>query len=263
MKRNIIITALLLLVQASVFGQTFSLKDCINYAEQKNSSIKISNLDYDLSTQKVNEQIGSALPQIDFSGTLEDKLKLSTTVMPGELMGKPGTTLALQMGTKYNLSAGLTLNQKIFSPSFWVGLKAAKISEDMSQLTRQKTTEQVLYSVGTAYYKAVIMQKQMENLKKVLEASQVSLTATRLKFANGIGKKIDVDKVQVSYNNTYSQLQQTELQYKEALNNLKYEMGMPVQNELTLTEVLDETISHPETPSPDEYSGYLEKTQRL
>jgi outer membrane protein TolC len=258
MKSKLIIPTFLLLLQASVFGQSFSLKDCINYAEQKNSSIKISNLNADLSSQKVNEQIGTALPQIDFSSTLEDKLKLSTTIMPGELVGKPGTTLALQTGTKYNLSAGVTLDQKIFAPSFWVGLKAAKISEEMSQLTQQKTTEQVLYSVGTAYYKVVILQKKLENLQKILEASHATLTSTQLKFANGIGKKIDVDKVQVSYNNTYSELQQTRLTYKEALNNLKYEMGMPVKDELKLTDSLDEVISVSGVAATDDYNSYLD-----
>ncbi len=257
MKKNLKITTLLLLLQVAVSGQVFSLKDCINYAEQKSSSIKVSALDYDLSKQKVNEQIGTALPQIDFSSTLEDKLKLSTTVMPGELMGQPGKTIALQMGTKYNLSAGITLNQKLFSPSFWVGLKAAKISEEMSQLTQQKTTEQVLYNVGTAYYKAVVIQKQLENLQKILQASKASLTSTQLKFANGIGKKIDVDKVQVSYNNTYSQLQQTELQYKEALNNLKYEMGMPVADELKLNDALDEASARSGKTDSDDYKNFL------
>jgi outer membrane protein TolC len=258
MKRKLIIPTLFLLLQVSVFGQTFSLKDCVNYAEQKNSSIKVSNLDYDLSKQKVNEQVGTALPQIDFSGTLEDKLKLATTAMPGELIGKPGTTLALQMGTKYNVTAGLTLNQKIFSPSFWVGLKAARISENISKLNQQKSTEQVLYNVGTAYYKAVVVQKQLENLKKILEASKASLTSTQLKFANGIGKKIDVDKVQVSYNNTYSQLQQTELQYKEALNNLKYEMGMPVQDNLVLSDILDESAPGSGVAAQDDGRSFLD-----
>jgi len=244
MKRSTVIFPILLLMQFSLIGQSFSLVQSLEYAKQKNSNMVISDLDLRLSREKITEQIGTALPQINFTGTLEDKLKMATTIMPGELIGQPGTTLAIQMGTKYNATAGLTLNQKVFNPSFWVALEAAKISENISQLSVQQTTEQVQYNVCSAYYKCLVVQKQLSNLQKILEASKQTLASTQLKFKNGVGKKIDVDKVQVSYNNTYSQLQQTELKYKQVLNNLKFAMGMPVDANIALSDSLtDYTVS--------------------
>jgi hypothetical protein len=56
------------------------------YAQHNNSNIKISYLDADLSGKVVNEQIGKGLPQINLSGTLENKLKITTQLLPGELM---------------------------------------------------------------------------------------------------------------------------------------------------------------------------------
>jgi len=92
-------------------------------------------------------------------------LKLITQLLPGELLGKPGTFIPIQFGTKYDATGTLSLTQKIFDPSFWVGLKAAKISEDMSEQNIHKTTEQTLYDVSSAYYKSSIIQKQLNNLK--------------------------------------------------------------------------------------------------
>jgi len=232
------ITILFVVLCCPIFGQTYSLKQCIEYARKNNSNVRIASLDSDISGKTVNEQIGKALPQIDISGSLEDNLNLMTQLLPGELMGKPGTYVPVQFGTKYNANGGIQLTQKIFDPSFWVGLKAAKISESMSEQNIRKTDEQMAYDVGAAYYRASIIKKQLENLEVILAASDRTLKSTELKYRNGLVKKIDVDKIKVSYNATYSQVQQTELSYKQALNNLKFYMGMPVDSSITLSEKL-------------------------
>ncbi len=55
--------------------------------------------------------------------------------------------------------------------------------------------------------------------------------------------KIDVDKIQVSHNNTESLLHQSELSYNQSLNNLKYYMGMPVDSTIVLADtVLDANL---------------------
>jgi len=55
-----------------------------------------------------------------------------------------------------------------------------------------------------------------------------------------MAKKIDVDKIRVSSNNTRSGLQQSELSYQQSLNKLKYYMGMPVDS---MIELSDTTLS--------------------
>jgi len=248
------ITILIFVLCLPLLGQTYSLKQCIKYANQNSSNIKIAYLDSDLSGKVVIEQIGKGLPQINITGTFDDNLKLITQLLPGELLGKPGTFIPIQFGTKYNATGTLSLTQKIFDPSFWVGLKAAKISEDMSEQNIHKTTEQTEYDVSNAYYKSSIIQKQLNNLKIILAASERTLKSTELKYQNGLVKKIDVDKIKVSYNNTNSQVQQTELSYKQSLNNLKFYMGMPVESSIVLDETLqDYSNEYPQATQNDNF----------
>ncbi|MGE5401377.1 MAG: TolC family protein [Ignavibacteriales bacterium] len=236
------ITPLVFILYASALGQSFSLKQCIEYAKQCNSNIKIAYLDAEVSNEVVNEQIGRSLPQISFSGSVEDKLKITTQILPGELMGKPGTFVPVKMGTKYNASAGLSLTQKVFDPSFWVALKAARISREMSEQNIQKTDEQTLYNVSAAFYRALVIRKKLENLKVILSVSQKNLEAIQQKFDNGLVKKIDVDKIRVTFNNIKSQVNQVELGYKQSLNNLKLTMGMPVEGTLELSDELSDNL---------------------
>lgn len=251
------IAALFLVLCLPLFGQSYSLKQCIEFAKQNNSNIKIAYFDSDISGKVVNETVGRGLPQINISGTLEDKLKITTQLLPGELMGKPGTFIPVKFGTKYNASGTITLTQKIFDASFWVGLKAAKISEDMSAQNIQKTSEQTFYDVSSSYYRASIIQKRLDNLKIILAASERTLKATELKYQNGLAKKIDVDKIKVSYNNTNSQVQQTELSYKQALNNLKFFMGMPVDSTIILTDTLPDYMDNADQSGTD--NGFVER----
>ena len=248
------ITILFFVLCLPLFGQTFSLKQCIEYAKQNNSNIKIANLDANVSGKIVNEQIGKALPQIDVTGSLDDKLKISTQLLPGELMGKPGTYVPVQFGTKYNFTGGIQLTQKIFDPSFWAALKASRISETMSEQNIRKTEEQTVYDVSSAFYRASIIKKQLENLQIILAASERTLKSTELKYQNGLINKIDVDKIKVSYNNTNSQVQQTELSYKQALNNLKYFMGMPVDSDIILASIVpDNELSFKQTSNAQDF----------
>jgi outer membrane protein len=219
-------------------GQGFTLKQCIEYANKNNGNITNANYDIAIAQKKVNEQIGTMLPQVDASGSYTDNLKLSTTVLPGELMGQPGTQIPVTMGTKHNLSGNVQLTQKIFDPTFGVALQAAKISKQLSEQTLKKTTEQTAYNISGTYYQTLVIEKQMNSLRATLVASEKSLASTELKYKNGMAKKVDVDKIRVSYNNTKSQLQQSELSYKQSLNTLKYQMGMPVDSSIVLLDTV-------------------------
>lgn len=244
MKKIQLIAAMLLVLYLPASAQKYSLKQCIEYAKQNNSNIKIASLNSEASGKQVKEQIGNALPQIDVSGSLSNNLIVNTSLLPGELSGgAPGTFIPVKMGTKYSATGSIQLTQKIFDPSVWIGLKAAKLNADMSRQNIQQTDEQTFYNVSSAYYRAMVIQKQLDNLHAILVASEQSLKSTVLRYKNGMAKKIDTDKIRVSYNNTKSQVEQTELNCKQALNNLKYSMGMSVDSNIVISDTLPETIS--------------------
>jgi outer membrane protein TolC len=196
----------------------------------------MSEYDKIVAEKKVSEQIGSGLPQIDASGNYTDNLKIATTLLPGEIIGAPGTMVPVKMGVPYTVTGSLVLKQKIYDPLFWVGLKATKISRDFSEQNIRRTNEQTSYTVSRAYLQAMIIKKQLNTLNATREFSEKALASTELKYQNGMAKRIDVDKLKVNFNNIVSAVQQTELSYKQILNNLKYLMGMPIENNLVLSE---------------------------
>jgi outer membrane protein TolC len=243
-----------LIIQFSASAQKLTLRQCIDYASANNGNIKIAAYNTDIAQKKVEEAIGAGLPQITGTGTLTDNLKIATSLMPGAIFGKPGTFVAIQTGVKYNVNAALALTQKIYDPSFLLALEASKISKLYTDQSLRKTNESTVYSVSKTYYQTLVIGKQRSTLQATLDASEKTLASTDLKYRNGAAKKIDVDKIRVSYNNTKSQLEQSDLSYKQSLNNLKYAMGMPVDADVALADTnIDDQEASKYSPANEDY----------
>ncbi len=221
-----------------VFAQNFTLKDCIEYAQKNNANIVNANHDIDIAQYQINQEKGTMLPQIDATGSYTNNLKLNTTVLPGELIGQPGTNVAVQMGTQHNAMGGVQLSQKVYDPTFGIAMKAAKLNEKQSTQMLKLTTENIIYNIGYLYYQTMVLEKHVNTLEASLNSSGELLKSTELRYQNGLAMKIDVDKIRVSHNNSESLLQQSELNYKQSLNNLKYVMGMPVENSIILVDTI-------------------------
>ncbi len=219
--------------------RSFSLRNCIEYSRSNNSNVKVAGYNVEISNKKLSEQTGTYLPQLNATGTFDDNLQLTTQLMPAEMTGgTPGTYIAVKFGNKYSMNGGLQLTQKIFDASAYQQIKSAKLNWKISEQSREQTDIDVAYNISLSFYQSLVVQMQAEVLRSTLLASEKSLHSIELKFRNGMAKKIDVDRIKVSYNNTKSQLEQTVLSYSQSLNTLKYNMGMPVDSAIVLTDTL-------------------------
>lgn len=217
-------------------GQEFTLKQCVEYANKYNGNIINANYDIDIAQKKVEEQRGSILPHVNASGSYINNLKLNTTVLPGDIIGQPGTNVAIKMGTQHNATGGIQLSQKIYDPTYSHLHTMSKLNEEQTQQSLKLTTEEIQYTVSALYYQTLVVEEQMKSLEASISSLKVTLESTELRLKNGLATQIDVDKLQVSYNNNQSQLRQAELNYKQSLNNLKYFMGMPVDSTIVLVD---------------------------
>lgn len=223
--------------QQEVDGEVFSIKDCIQYAGSHNSNLKIARLDERIAQQDVNETVGRGLPQVNVSGSYTDNLKLPVSLVPAEFFGgEPGTFAPLTFGTKYSTTLRGEVTQMIFDPSFWIGLKAAKYSNLYYQQVTRQTSEQETYDIANAYYQVIVSQEQLQLLQSNLASTQKTLATTELQFKNGVAKQVDVNRLKVNANTLQSQIQQAELSLVQTLNKLKFEMGMPLERKVILSD---------------------------
>ncbi|MDB5090584.1 MAG: transporter [Mucilaginibacter sp.] len=250
MKHILIIICLLSGIALKGFSQqtrpdtqkyNFSIQDCINYAYVHQDSIVNAALDVKSAEYKVKETTGIGLPQIKGSATFQDYLKIPTTLLPGEIFGQPaGTFIPVQFGVKYQSSAGISADQILFDGSYLVGLKASRTYKELSIKNHVRSQIEVNVGVTKAYYQVLVSNEQLRLINANLAQLKQQMDETVQQNKQGVVEKIDVDRITVQYNNLVTDRENTIRSLALNYQVLKFQMGMPIENPLSLRDKLDD-----------------------
>ncbi|WCT10282.1 TolC family protein [Mucilaginibacter jinjuensis] len=218
----------------------FTLADCIQYAYLHQDTIVNARLDVKSAEYKVKETTGIGLPQINGSASFLDYVKIPTTLIPGEFIGQPGTYIPLKFGVKYQSNLGLDASQILFDGSYLVGLKASKTYKELSQRNVTRSLIEANVQVTKAYYQVLVSGESIKlldaNIKQIKE--QYDQTAAQNK--QGFVEKIDVDRVSVQLNDLVTTRANTLRLLVLNIQMLKFQMGMPIETQLTLKDKLED-----------------------
>ncbi|MFD0750242.1 TolC family protein [Mucilaginibacter calamicampi] len=236
-------TVLTAVAQQAPASHSFSLADAIKYAHEHQDSVKNAQLDVQSAEYKVKETIGTGLPQINGSATFQDFIKPPVSVGPNFLSGGPidpkARLITFPFGPiKYNNTYSLTLNQLLFSGTFIVGLQAVKTFKELSfrSLSRSKIESSV--NVTKAYYQVLVSGEQVKLLDANIEQLKQQFDQTSQRNKQGFVEKIDVDRLDVQYNNLLTNRENVVRSLTLYNQMLKFQMGMPIEEELVLTDKL-------------------------
>lgn len=273
MKKLIGLLLLFLLLSRS-YGQApdttmkLSIKQAVDYALTHQKDVLNAELDAEIAKAKVNETIGIGLPQLNGSFDVKDYEKIPTQLVPAEFFGGPaGTFAAVQFGTRWVATAGLNASQILFDPSYLVGVSASRTYRELSVKSLQRTRLETAVSVTKAYYSLLLIRER----KKVIDINVTRLEKlfndTKAMYTNGFIEKIDLDRVQVTYNNILSEQEKIDRFVDLTERNLKFQMGLPDYVKVEITDSLDEIaiknlsieVGFPELSKRIEYS--ILKTQ--
>ena len=220
---------------------SFSLQQSIDFAMQNEVDVKNAVIDESISKQKVNELLGAGLPQINSSFDFKDFLEIPTSFIPAEFFGgAPGTFAPVKFGIQYQSTAGFDASQLIFSGDYFVGLKASKVLVELSQKSTQRTKIEVATNVSKAYYLVLISNERMNYLDANISQLKKATDDTKALFDNGFAEKVDADRLTVTYNNLLVERENLRRLVATSLYVLKYQMGMPINANLTLTDKLED-----------------------
>ena len=255
------LAAAMLLAMVQVFGQQskgnasgkadsvfhLSLQQSIQYALANQSNVRNAKYEVSKATARVHEIRGQGLPQITGSISVLDYLQIPTTLIPAQFFGGPaGTFEPLQFGTQYSATGELDASQIIFDGSFLVGLEAAKTYKDYSNQGLTYANTQAMAAVEKAYYMALVNNWKLQMTEADVNRLKKLMDETEKMYEAGFTQRVDYDRIKVSYNNAKT-LQTTMgkvvvLSYKA----LKFQMGMPIKDSITLTDSLQGTPINPD-----------------
>jgi len=246
MKRKIISLAIILLGGQCVFAQAsktteLSLQKCVQMAVEKNINVKTARVDKEKGKAKKNEAQASLYPKIYMSASMTDNVALPTTLLPeafGALAGTPGKAVAVQMGSNYSSTAMLTISQVLYNQTALTALKLAKKADEINELGIQKSKEEVGIQVARMYMLALTTLEQQKLIESNIENAERLKKITQVIVDNGVGKQIDLDRINVSLENTYTQLSNTKAAQEQQMNTIKYLLDMPLDTQIQLTDTV-------------------------
>jgi len=239
-------------------AHSFTAQQAVDYALKNNVQVKNALLGIPLQ-EETNRQITSAaFPHINSSFTTTYNPNIATQVIPnfispatyqvlineGVKNGAGNTItmphdfgfIAAQFGTKFSANAGVSLNQLLFDGQVFVGLQAREAAMQLAGKSAELTQEIIKANVLKIYYQLVVSRTQIELLDSTISFVTKNLNDTRVLYENGFREKLDIDRVAVQLANLQTERNKILSMVSNGYYGLKVLMGMPVEEQLTLTD---------------------------
>ncbi|SDS46275.1 TolC family protein [Gramella sp. MAR_2010_147] len=242
------ILSFLILASTGIFAQEdslktyrFSLQKAIEFGITNNYQSQIAQKDVDIALKQKWEIISQGLPQISGSVDYQNYLQQPVTLLPAEITGgEPGTFTPVTFGTQQSMNATGTWNQLIFDGSYIVGIQSVKTLLQISKNAKTKTDLEIKKAVISAYGNVLLAEESVDILEKNVETLQKNYNDTQKIYENGLTEQEDVEQLEITLLGLKNNLSRNERMRDIAYEMLNLSLGIPVDNNVTLTDDLDE-----------------------
>ena len=194
---------------------TLSLSEAVDYALENNPTTKNARLELLISKATIKETTARGLPQINGAYNLDYNPKIPVIFLPNQPPfgdpSNPSDVIPARFGVSYSSGLGVTVSQMIFDGSFFVGLRASKTLLELTNKDLKKAEIDVVENVKKAYFGVLVNQQRIRLAGANLSRIDTLLKETTALNEAGFVEKIDVSRVQVQRNNTFTQVQRSVL----------------------------------------------------
>jgi outer membrane protein TolC len=236
-----IITGALLLGAASLFSQQSSISLGIQQAIETGLKNR-----YDIQSKKYNAAVAGSevskskkewIPEISGSGNMRYSPQIQATFIPGGFFS-PNPSL-VSFGAKSMAIFGLDLNQNIYKPGIGTDVKIAKNNAALAQEQMRQDENTVKEQIVYAYLNVLL-----KNLQSRIAADEEKRYKEYADVAEGkykLGSMIESDylKAKLDYENAKVETQKAKQNYDLAVANVKYQINVPVETEIILTDTIN------------------------
>lgn len=211
-----------------------NLKKSIEIGLEQHPNVEMFKNNVRKAKQTKKEGLSAYLPQVNAEIGLEDNIKLPVQIIPAGTFG-PGTPeQEVAFGMKYNSTLVAQVNQTIYNQSYIQGIRAAKPHAELAELQKEKNDEDIIYDIATAYFQILVAKRQLSLLESNKVRLERILSVTTLQADQGVAKRIDIKQVNVNLNNVLAQIALIERNILLAENALKFNMGIPLNQNISI-----------------------------
>ena len=266
----LLLTGTLLLVQAhaqdagSGSAIRITLAEAQDLAAQRAFGVRYAGFDRDQAASSTREIISSGFPQISGAIDYNRYIDIPTQVAPADAFGFPDYLIAFlggvaqetgvpldapptdpdaisefQFGASQTMTAGITATQLIFSPSYFVGVQAAKAYAASMEAAEEKSIADARRAAGEAYAAALAARENVDVMQRAVALAQEAFDQTQALVAEGLAESTDADQLELGLAEVQQQLTAAQGMAAIALDALKFTVGVPVNTRFILADSFD------------------------
>ena len=169
--------------------ETYTLKDCIERAIEKNISIKNSRLDLLNSSENKKTAVGNFLPSFNLSGNHSWNTGLTQNITTGLLENQTTENSSINMSVGIDVFNGLANIRRLHRANLDVLAKQYQL-EDMK--------EDISLLVANSYLQILFNKEQLSIQESQLKVSQEELAITQERFNNGVIPRGDLYEIEAN-----------------------------------------------------------------
>jgi outer membrane protein TolC len=232
MKQRIILLISILFLCELTFAQeklSLSLSQAQEFALSHNRKIKNATLDIQKAEANRWSTFLTMMPQVNGAFDYANMMGYKLNMMGFNIAMPPYATISVT--TSISISAAQI-----------IGVQMQKIAADMSDIVRKQTEQQVLNQVRTLYFSALVMEETSNLLDSNLANMRQLLAHTENSVKVGILNQTDADKLSVQIVTIENSINSVKRSLEMVYNALRLQLGIGVDDEILLTQTIDELV---------------------
>lgn len=228
--------------------RSFSLEEAQTYALTHNYIIRDMQFEIEKAQQTIRETAALYYPQISGSYGVTYNAIIQPIAFPAEaagfILGRPAPegqefVYANLGGGKWQSTTGLNANWYIGDVSNFLAKKATEVLKEMRRLDKEESELNVNAEVAKAYYNVLLARENMAVLSDNLESLKKNQYEIDQLYENGFLEEQDADQIALVVSTLQTNLENVRRQEVLALQFLKFQLGIPIEESIEATDPLE------------------------
>jgi outer membrane protein TolC len=239
---------MVLRISASLQAEAYDLAAYLAKVEQSNPDIALAYRELLLSREQVNQTRAPLLPGSGVEGSYTRNLRdmpRSTAVasVPGG-----GPLIYQDVDTNYDneLSIGIGVTQKLFDPSAWMQYRQAKKGLSIHEQSFEAVRQNILCAAKKIYAQTQLTVSVLTIREASAEASRLLYQSGERKYQAGAATELDLLRTEVDWKQKTIAVTEAHKNTETALLGFRNFAGIPLSQEITLTEIVEHIPALPE-----------------
>jgi outer membrane protein TolC len=225
--RYLILTSIILVSLSNLFGQSFSIKECVEIALANKETLESAQLDVEAAKKGKLGSYSNILPSLGFGGAWNEVRSAGKEFNIDPLTGEVEDTRNSTVSIYTTWTSGLSLTQNIYDGgAWWNKIAQAKNNYLIASQIKRQVKINIIASVHAGYYQVLKDQQLLEVAKLNLDLANEQVELTQRKYELGAVNKTDLLKAKVLMGQARVGVVNQESVLKNSMYELRNAMGV-------------------------------------